>query len=342
MSNQVTCAVIGVGRLGIIHAENLVMNIAEANVKYIAASREESAKKAAQALGVDLWTNDLDVIWQDETVNAVIIATPTHTHAELILKAAKHKKHVFVDKPLTSTVEEADTVISSVKENKIICQVGFMRRFAPAYVEAKKRINRGDIGKPILYRGVSRDPGSPPESYIKTSGGIFLDLCIHDYDIARYLMDSEVDSIQTFGTVQMHPFMKKYTDVDQSLSHLVFTNGSTAVIEGSRNSSYGYDIRGEVLGTEGMIEIGSIQQCDNLLLKDGYEYFENIPDFPSYFREGFLNEMEHFIECAGHGHEPLVNELDGKIALQISEAARESFEKNKKIHINRSEENEDS
>src|SRR5699024_11169336 len=198
-------------------AKNLIHNIPDAEVKYIDTARKETEEMEANKLGIDHETDKIEEVLEDEEIDAIVIGTPTHTHAELILKAAQHNKHVFVDKPITRTSSEADKVIDIVRTNNIICQDGFMRRFDPAYANAKKRIERGDIGRPIHYRGISRDPGSPPESFIKTSGGIFIDLCIHDYDMARYLMGSEVKSIQTFGKVLVHPFMNNYGDVDQSL-----------------------------------------------------------------------------------------------------------------------------
>jgi len=333
MKEKVVCAVLGSGRLGIVHAKNLIHNIPDAEVKYIVTSRLETAEMAANKLGIDHATDKIEEVLEDEEIDAIVIGTPTHTHAELILKAAQHNKHVFVDKPITRTSSEADKVIDIVRTNNIICQVGFMRRFDPAYANAKKRIERGDIGRPIHYRGISRDPGSPPESFIKTSGGIFIDLCIHDYDMARYLMGSEVKSIQTFGKVLVHPFMNNYGDVDQSLSYINFENGSTADIEGSRNSSYGYDTRGEVIGTEGMIQIGSMQSNDNLISVNGKTYYDNIPDFPTFFEEAFVNELIHFINCVKAENKPLINEVDGKIALQIAEAAQRSFEEKKEISI---------
>lgn len=333
MGKTINCAVIGAGRLGLVHANNLVRHVMGVNVKVIVTTREETAKKAAIELGIPNWSTNYEEVLKDHSIDAVIIGTPTKTHGKLIIEAAKHKKHIFVDKPITETVDEAEKVIEIVKKQGVICQVGFMRRFDPAYEKAKRRILAGDIGKPIHFKGVSRDPGSPPESYIATSGTIFLDLCIHEYDIARYMMESEVKSITTFGTIQIHPFMKKYRDVDQSLSYLEFESGATGEIEGSRNSSYGYDIRGEIIGTEGMIQIGSIQHHNNIVLTKNNAYFDTIPDFPTNFKEAFLNEIEHFIECVRENNPPLVNEYDGKVALQISEAAIRSFKENKTINL---------
>ncbi|MCM3399546.1 inositol 2-dehydrogenase [Oceanobacillus profundus] len=332
MSN-VRCAVIGVGRLGIVHAKNVATKVKGAEIVAVVASREESAKRAAAELGVNRWTNNPQEVFEDPTIDAVIIVTPTKTHADLIIRAAKSKKHIFVDKPITETLEEATEVIEEVKRNGVFCQVGFMRRFDPAYAGAKRRIEQGDIGQPLYFKGVSRDPGSPPESYIKTSGGIFLDLNIHEYDIARFLMGDEVKSVKSFGEVLAHPFMKKYGDVDQSVTVLTFRNGTTAHIEGSRNSTFGYDIRGEVVGTEGSIQIGSLQHHNNILLKNNNSYHDNIPDFITKFEDAFLEEVAHFIECIQNNVKPLVDEIDGKRSLEVAVAATESFKKKEVVYL---------
>jgi scyllo-inositol 2-dehydrogenase (NAD+) len=333
LEGKIRCAIIGIGRLGYVHAENIASRIKGAQLVTVVASRKESAEKAARELGVEKWTTDPQDVFEDSTIDAVIIVTPTKTHADLILRAARHGKHIFVDKPLTETLEEADEVIKAIQKNNVICQVGFMRRFDPSYAEAKRRIVNGDIGQPLYFKGLSRDPGSPPEEYIKTSGGIFLDLSVHDYDIARFLVGDEVESVQTYGTVLVHPFMKKYRDVDQGVTVLQFKNGVLADIEGSRNSTFGYDIRGEVVGTEGAIQIGSLQNHNNIILTNKGSYHDNIPSFQSKFKAAFLLELEHFIECLLEKKAPLINEVDGKIALEIAIAATDSFKTSKKVYL---------
>jgi scyllo-inositol 2-dehydrogenase (NAD+) len=325
MKEKIRCAVFGVGRLGYWHAENLATRIKGAELVTVVASRTESAERVARELGVPKWTTNPKEVFEDPSIDAVIIVTPTKTHAELIIQAARSKKHIFVDKPLTETVEEAEVVIQEIERNNVFCQVGFMRRFDPSYAEAKRRIQNGDIGQPIYFKGLSRDPGSPPEEYIKTSGGIFLDLCIHEYDIARFLIGDEVKSVKAFGNVLVHPFMNKYEDVDQSMTFMTFQNGASSDIEGSRNSTFGYDIRGEVIGTEGSIQIGTLQHHDiKILTSDGSSY-DNIPNFPIKFKDSFLNELTHFIECLQKNERPQVSEIDGKIALEIAEAAKKSY-----------------
>jgi scyllo-inositol 2-dehydrogenase (NAD+) len=325
MKEKIRCAVFGVGRLGYWHAENLATRIKGAELVTVVASRKESAERVARELGVEKWTTNPQEVFEDPSIDAVVIVTPTKTHAELIIQAARSKKHIFVDKPLTETLEEAEEVIQEINKNNIFCQVGFMRRFDPGYAEAKRRIENGDIGQPIYFKGLSRDPGSPPEDYIKTSGGIFLDLCIHEYDIARFLLGDEVKSVKAFGDVLVHPFMNKYQDVDQSMTFMTFKNGASCDIEGSRNSSFGYDIRGEVIGTEGTVQIGSLQHHDIKILTSKGSTYDNIPSFPIKFKDAFLNELTHFIECLQKNERPQVSEIDGKIALEIAAAATKSF-----------------
>lgn len=331
--NQVNCAVIGVGRLGAVHIENLIHNIPEATVKTIVTSNKGSAQRAAQRFHVNHCTHDVEEVFNDETIDAVVIAAPTNMHAALVKEAAKHNKHIFVDKPITETVEEADEVIQVLNNSSSICQVGFMRRFDPSYTDAKERIERGDIGEPIYFKGISRDPGSPPEQFIEASGGIFKDMNIHEYDIATYLMNSKVKSVQSFGKVLVHPFMHKYSDVDQTMTLLEFENGAIGDIEGSRNSAYGYEARGEVVGTEGIIHIGSNNVSRNVVMSHNKTYYENIMDFQTKFQEAFYLEINHFIDCVLKGKNPRVDQHDGRNSLAISEAALKSFKEDKKIFI---------
>lgn len=333
MKKIINCAVIGVGKLGTIHAKNLAYKVPNAKIKTVVASRMSSAERTARELEVENWTDNVKEVMEDETIDAVIIATPSNTHAELIIQASQHNKHIFVDKPITETIAEAEEVIKEINKSKVLCQVGFMRRFDPSYADAKKRIGRGDIGKPIYYKGISRDPGSPPEKYIKDSGGIFIDYGIHEFDISRFLIGSEVKSVRSSGGILLYPFMEKYNDVDQSMSILEFENDVLADIEVSRNSSYGLDVRGEIMGTEGMIHIGSIQNGKNTVLTKNKTYFENIDDFPMKFKDAFLSEIEHFIDSVQNKTELIVNEIDGKIALEISEAALKSFKANKTVYL---------
>jgi scyllo-inositol 2-dehydrogenase (NAD+) len=333
VKEQVRCAVLGLGRLGYWHAENLASRVKGAKLVCVVDPFENQAGKVARELNIEKSTKDHNEVFEDPTIDAVIIATPTSTHAEMIEKAAKSKKHLFIEKPLTNDLEEANRVIQIIKENSVFCQVGFMRRFDKAYMEAHKRIQAGDIGTPLYFKGVSRDPGSPPAEFIKNSGGIFLDMSIHDYDIARYLLHAEVTSVSAHGNILFHSFMKTYHDVDQAITYLTFNSGAAADIEASRNAFYGYDIRGEVIGSEGSIRIGSLRHHDIQILTKNGSTHDIVPAFPERFKDAYFEEMDHFIDCLRNNKKPSVSEIDGKIALEIALSAKQSHETDKKIVI---------
>jgi len=333
MRNEIRCAAIGLGRLGFQHAEIVHSRIKSAKLVKVVSARRESAEKAAAELGGVPWTTDPDEVFADPDIDAVLINSPTDTHAAYIREAARHGKHIFVEKPIAPTVEEAVEAAKAVREYGVLCQVGFMRRFDPAYAEAKRRIEAGHIGKPIYFKGVSRDPVSPPEAYIRHSGGIFLDLAIHDFDIARYLIGSEVKAVRSMGSIQLHPFMADCNDVDQALTYLTFESGAAGDVESSRNAGYGYDIRGEVVGTEGTLQIGSLRCGDlNLLSPQGRSH-RIVPEFATRFREAFELELTHFIECLRTGRRPDCTAEDGIRALEIARAATESYLSGKEVAI---------
>jgi len=334
MTDQLRLAAIGLGRVGLQHAMIVHSKIRGARLVKVATSRRESAEQAARALGGDVaWTADPGEIFADPDIDAVLINTPTGTHAKYLIEAAKHRKHVFIEKPITGTVEEAREVLPILRESGIICQVGFMRRFDPAYAEAKKRIDAGDIGKPIYYKGISRDPASPPEAFIRTSGGIFIDLAIHNFDIARYLMGSDVARVRSMGSIQLNPFMADCGDVDQGLTYLIFDSGAAGDIEASRNAGYGCDVRCEVVGTEGTLQIGSLRQQNLTVLSKRGKAHDIVPDFVRRFASAFERELEHFVECVREGRTPACTALDGLRALEIAEAATESFHFAREVQV---------
>ncbi|WP_342048381.1 inositol 2-dehydrogenase [Bacillus sp. OTU530] len=336
MKESIRTAVLGLGRLGYWHAENLVSKVKGAQLVSVADPFEGRAEQVARELGVNKWSQNPNDVLEDDNIDAVVIVTPTSTHADMIKRAARNGKQIFVEKPLTHTLEEADDVIQVIQEHNVTCQVGFMRRFDPAYAEAKRRIEAGDIGKPLYFKAVSRDGNVPPEEFIKHSGGIFLDVAIHDYDLARYLMGQEVTSVTSTGNIlmQSNKFMEKYNDVDQAMTYLTFDSGAAGDVETMRIAPYAYDIRGEVIGTEGSIQIGSMRYHDvNILTSKGSTH-NLIPDFPTRFKDAYLLEMINFIDCLREGKKPICTEVDGKVALEIATAATKSFVSGETVQLN--------
>jgi scyllo-inositol 2-dehydrogenase (NAD+) len=333
MTKKIRSAVLGLGRLGYWHAVNVASRIQHAELAAVCDMNVEIARKVAEELEVPYYTSNPDEIFRDETIQAVIIATPTSSHFELLKKAVSSQKAIFIEKPLTIDLKEALQIKELVENSNTICQVGFMRRFDPAYDEAKKRIEAGDIGETIYYRGISRDPHAPQEVFIEHSGGIFVDVSIHDYDIARYLMDSEVTTVSAHGSILKYPFMKKYQDVDQSLTYLEFASGAAGDAEASRNAYYGYDIRAEVIGTEGSIFIGNLQHHSIQILTKNKVSHDIVPDFPTRFIDAYHLELMDFFRIVAEKGTPRVTVEDGVKALEIALAARESYLTGRKMNV---------
>ena len=335
MSNKIRCAVLGLGRLGYWHAGNLRYKIKDADLRIVVDPLEGRAEQVARELEVPKWTKNADDVFTDDKIDAVIIVTPTTTHAELIKKAAQNGKHIFVEKPITHTLEEADEVIKVIQENEVYCQVGFMRRFDRNYAEAKRRVKAGDIGKPLYFKGITRDGVMPPPNFIKHSGGLFLDFSIHDYDTARFFLEAEVTSVTGLGSVIDKQYVAEFNDVDQALTYLTFDSGAAADVEASRNANYGYDIRAEIVGTDGAIQIGSMQQHDLKILTKHGSTHDIYPDFPSQFLDAYHAEMESFIESLLEQKKTAVNEHDGKVALEIAIKATESYRTGQTIQLSK-------
>lgn len=313
--------------------ENLATQIREARLTAVVDALKDRARQTAEDFDIPKWYTDPSQVFADPDIDAVIIATPNDTHTPLVIEAAHQGKHVFVEKPLTTDLDDADRIIRVIEETGVICQVGFMRRFDPAYAYAKERIRRGDIGEPIYFKGISRDPFAPPEEYVRSSGGIFMDMSIHDYDIARFLMDSEVETVTAHGRVLVNHFMKEIGDVDQALTYLTFTSGAAGDIEGCRNAGYGYDIRAEVIGTEGSLSVGSLRHHDVVLLNSNGGTQDIVPNFLDRFREAYVREMEAFIRCVQTGERPAVTAEDGKAALAIAQSATRSFREQTPVRV---------
>jgi len=325
MSRKIRCGVLGLGRLGYWHAVNATTRLRNVDVISVCDVDINRAKEVANELGTPNFTDQPEHIFGNPTIDAVIIATPTSTHFNLIKMASEANKAIFVEKPLTIDLNEAKQIVSILNQNHTYCQIGFMRRFDPAYREAKKRIDAGDIGKPIYFKGISRDPDVPHAEFVKHSGGIFIDVSIHDFDIARHLINSEVTAVSANGSVIKHSFIADYNDVDQGLTYLEFSSGAIGDVEASRNAYYGYDIRTEIVGTEGSIFIGNLRHHNiNVLTKNGSTH-DILPSFPERFEDAYFLELQDFFEGLVTGAPPKVTADDGLKALEVSVAARDSF-----------------
>ncbi|MCZ2845220.1 MAG: inositol 2-dehydrogenase [Candidatus Bathyarchaeota archaeon] len=316
--------IIGAGRIGQIHAENLRTKIRDADIISVADVDKDKAGLLAEKYGNAKWYSDFNEMLEKEDIDAVLICASTSIHKEVIIKAAKKRRHIFCEKPIALTLEETNEAIAAVEKWGVLMQVAFMRRFDPAIYAAKEEIKKGSIGEPLVFKATSRDPEGPPLDYIVESGGLFVDSAIHDIDLARWFMETEVERVYAEGKTLIYPNYKKYQDVDIAFTTLSFKNGKIGSIENSRKSGYGYDTRVEVVGTKGTLQVGYLRYKNYLLLNKSGVNHDVVPSWQERFEDAFINEMKHFVACIINNTSPLVTGVDAKRALEIALAATKS------------------
>ena len=325
---KLNVGMIGVGRIGRLHARNLKYQVPGVKLLAVADLFEKSAKEVASQLEIPIAEKDYRALLENDDIDAVAICSSTDTHAQIISEAAEAGKHIFCEKPIALDVNKIDQAIIAVKKAGVKLQVGFNRRFDPGFKKAKELVKNGTIGSPHLVRITSRDPEPPPISYIKVSGGIFLDMMIHDFDMARYLLDQEVVELMAVGSCLVDPAIGEVGDIDTAIVTLKYENGAWWTIDNSRKAVYGYDQRIEIFGSEGCITVGNPRPTEVAINSTN----NTISDKPLYFfieryQEAYLAEMEEFIKCIQEDKEPSVGGFDGKVSVQMGYAAKESLSK---------------
>lgn len=326
--------VLGVGRLGRRHAENLKRAIPEAHLVAVADADSTVATQVAQDLEVEHSYSTVDDLLERKDVQAVVIAGPSKFHAEGIKAAAQAGKHVFCEKPIALTLEDGDAALGAVRKAGVQFQIGFMRRFDPAYASAKQRINEGEIGVPVIFKSVGRDKQLPPPSFLAVNGTIFSDAAIHDFDLARWMMNDEILEVHAFAGILACPEMALYNDVDATTVNLRFGRGGIGNVEAFRKSTYGYDIRTEILGTKGALQVGYLQQTPMLFLSEAGITHDVADHWLLRFADAYRRELHEFVRCvledrpAGPGGE------DGRKALAVALAAERSYRQGQAISVN--------
>lgn len=328
MSDKICVGLIGVGRIGRIHIENLIHHIPDVNLKTVSDIQiNEELVRWLENLGIPKFTDDANKIFQDPEITTVIIASSTDTHAKFIQEAAKAGKNIFCEKPIDTSIKRIRKTLSIVQKNNVNLMIGFNRRFDPNFRRVYEAVNSGRIGAPHIIKITSRDPNPPSIEYIKVSGGIFIDMTIHDWDMARYLAKSEVEEVYANGTVLIDPKIAQAGDIDTAVAVLKFKNGAVGVIDNSRKAVYGYDQRVEVFGSEGCAIAGNepsntVQIYDrNMIQKDKIPHF-----FLERYKESYRNELTYFFECIRDNQDPSPNGNDGLMSIIISKAAQTSLE----------------
>jgi myo-inositol 2-dehydrogenase/D-chiro-inositol 1-dehydrogenase len=326
MMDKVNLGIIGAGRIGRIHARNLKFQIPGARLAAISDVIEKSARQAAAELEIPVCEQDYRRLLDNKELDAVVICSSTDTHAKLIVEAAQAGKDVFCEKPVALDLKLIEQALQTVDQAHVKFMVGFNRRFDPSFKKARDLVATGKIGTPHLVRISSRDPEPPPPAYVKVSGGLFLDMMIHDFDMARYLLGEEITELMATGNCLVDPEISRLGDVDTAVVLLKYQSGALGAIDNSRKAIYGYDQRIEVFGSAGSVVVGN--KTPTQVTLNHVDAVQN--DKPLYFfleryQESYLAEMDHFVQAILNDSQPSVGGRDGMIAVRMGYAAKESL-----------------
>jgi len=326
--------VLGVGRIGKIHIENLVNRIPGAEVVAASDVAAQELEAVATRYGIARTFGDYRDLLNLPEVDAVVICSPTNQHYKMIVEAAVRGKQIFCEKPVDLSIEKVQTINEEISRRGVRMMVGFNRRFDPNFLKVRETIASGLVGEPQVLRITSRDPGPPPEQYLRASGGIFLDMTIHDFDMARYLMGSEVAEVYTKAAVLIDPMFARADDFDTAVITLTFENGAFAVIDNSRKAVYGYDQRVEMFGSGGMVTVTN-NTPDSHILCDRVGIHTALPlnFFLERYADSYLTEMRAFVEAVVNQTPVPVGGEDGLKAAAIAVAAGKSARENRPVKL---------
>lgn len=324
-------AILGAGRIGQVHAK-AILTTKGAELVAIAEPFEAAAKAAQEQFGCDL--REIDQIAGSDDIDAVVICTPTDTHADLIEQFCRAGKAVFCEKPIDLDINRVRECLKVVEATNGTLMVGFNRRFDPDFMALKTAIDEGRIGDVEMITITSRDPGAPPYDYITRSGGIFRDMTIHDFDVARWLLGEEVATVQASASVLTDPKIGELGDFDSANVILRTASGRQCVITNSRRAAYGYDQRIEVLGSKGMVSARNTQEANiEVAGEDGFQSPPLLNFFMTRYTAAYANEIASFVFIVTEGLAAEPSGQDGLKALQLANAALESVETGKTVQV---------
>jgi inositol 2-dehydrogenase len=318
--------VIGVGEMGKRHAENMRRHVPEAQLIAIADLSATRVKQVAEELELEHAYVSVEELLQRKDIHAVVIGTPDKFHATVIKAAATAGKEIFCEKPLAITLEDAESALQAVARAGVRLQVGFMRRYDPAYVAARKRVEAGEIGAPVVFKSVGRDKDEPPLSAYQSgvNGMLFYTNTIHDFDMARWLMQDEVTEVHSYATSVTRPELAQYGDIVAGVVNLKFSKGGIGNIDSHAQALYAYDVRTEIIGSKGSVFVGTIQGAPATFLTSAGGSAVLADHFLARFADAYLLEARDFVHTVLSGKAPRVNGEDGLRALEIAVAAEKS------------------
>jgi myo-inositol 2-dehydrogenase/D-chiro-inositol 1-dehydrogenase len=334
LSKLLQIGVIGAGRIGQVHAATIAYRVNTAQLAAVTDPVPDAARAVAEKFRVPTIAGDYRAIVGDPGIDAVLICTPTDTHAEIIAAAARAGKHIFCEKPVALNLADTDAAIQAVERAGVKFQVGFNRRFDANFARARQAVASGEIGAPQIIHIVSRDPGPPPIGYIKSSGGIFLDMTIHDWDIARFLIGDEIDEVYVQGGVMVDPAIGAAGDIDTHVTLLRFRNGVIGTVDNSRRAVYGYDQRVEVFGSAGAIQTEN-NYPNNSVISTGEAVRRDLPlnFFMQRYVDAFAAEVEAFVDAVVSDTPVPVGGRDGRMALVVGLAAKMSYAERRPVRV---------
>ncbi len=332
---MVTVGIIGAGRIGKVHTTSICNIVKNATIKTIADPfMNEETANWAKSMGVTNTTKDYKEILADPDIDAVLICSSTNTHSPISVEAIKAGKHVFCEKPIDHDIDKIKEVIDALKDSKVKYQVGFNRRFDHNFEAVRNAVAAGKIGDPHIIKVTSRDPEPPSAEYAAVSGGMFLDMTIHDFDMVRYLAGCDAEEVYVQSAVLVDPAIGKAGDVDTAVITIKMENGAIAVIDNSRKAAYGYDQRAEVFGSKGMVATSNDTESSAVLsTADGVTGEKPLYFFLERYMQSFAKEVNCFIEAIVNDTDTPLGVLDGLKPVLMGIAAKKSVEEHRPVKI---------
>jgi myo-inositol 2-dehydrogenase/D-chiro-inositol 1-dehydrogenase/scyllo-inositol 2-dehydrogenase (NAD+) len=329
--SQLRIVMVGAGRAGLVHAQNLTEHIPDALVVAVVDDEPDRAKSLARRVGATSYHTTLDEALEQTRFDAVVISTPTFTHRDFAMLAAGAGKHVFCEKPMALTVDECDDMIHAARRSEVALQIGFMRRFQDEFVEARRRIAAGDVGEPMVIKSLTRGPGLPPPWAwdLKKSNGMLAEVNSHDFDCVRWLVGSDITRVyaETANMKGASRGVETANFYDNAVVALRFANGAVGTIDGTCPADYGYDARVEIVGSEGLLIVGDLrgQPIIEARSRDVGAITPLHRTWPDRFEQGYRDEMRSFVDVALSGERPAVTGEDGRHAVSAVQAANRSW-----------------
>ena len=319
---RLAVGLVGLGRLGRVYARDLASRIAETRLVAVADPAGSLAHEVAEQFDVPRHYTDPLALIDEAAVDAVVVVSPTDTHRQVVIAAAQRGKPTFCEKPPALSLEEVAAMQEAVARSGTFFQMGFMRRFDAGYASAKRQIEAGRIGTPLVFKSTSRDPFRPSLEYAnpRSSGGMLIDMGIHDFDLARWFM-GDVGTVATIGATIAYPELATVGDIDNAVASLTFSSGKLGVVDLSRSGIYGYDIATEILGLEGTLKIGYLRETPVMVLTKNSVAHDTVPYFMERFRDAYTAQLQNFAQNVLQDRAAPITIEDGLEALRIGVAA---------------------